>query len=316
MKLAQQGKLQARSGLQISKWKRIQKSYELYLFLLPTIAYFLIFHYGPLYGLQIAFKNYIAVKGIWGSPWAGFEHFERFFNSPQFLIVLKNTLLLNLYELAVSFPIPIIMALLLNQINNVRFKKLIQTVTYAPHFISGVIIVGMLFVFLSPRNGLINELIVFFGGNPVYYMARPEWFKTIFVFSGLWQNAGWSMIIYLAALTNVSPDLHEAATVDGANKYQRIWHIDLPSIMPTVMILLILNIGNFMNVGFEKVYLMQNALNIDASEVIQTYVYKSGLLSAQYSYSAAVGLFNAGINFILLISVNELAKRLKQNSLW
>ncbi|WP_412761527.1 ABC transporter permease [Paenibacillus chibensis] len=316
LKLVQQERLRAAPGLRTSKWKRIHRSYELYLFLLPTIAYFLIFNYGPMYGLQIAFKNYIAVKGIWGSPWAGLEHFERFFNSPQFTVILKNTLLLSLYELAISFPIPIIMALLLNQIQNVRFKKFIQTVTYAPHFISAVVIVGMLFVFLSPRNGLINELIVFFGGSPTYFMARPEWFKTIFVFSGLWQNAGWSMIIYLAALTNVSPDLHEAATVDGANKYQRIWHIDLPSIMPTVIILLILSIGNFMNVGFEKVYLMQNALNLDASEVIQTYVYKSGLLSAQYSYSAAVGLFNAGINFILLITVNELAKRLKQNSLW
>lgn len=298
------------------KWKRLKRTYELYLFLLPTVVYFLVFHYGPLYGLQIAFKNFIAVKGIWGSPWAGLDHFERFFNSPQFVIVLKNTFLLNLYELAVSFPVPIVMALLLNQIQNMRFKKWVQTVTYAPHFISTVVIVGMLIAFLSPRSGLINELIRFFGGDPVYFMARPEWFKTIFVFSGLWQNAGWSMIIYLAALTGVSPDLHEAAVMDGANKYQRIWHIDLPSIAPTIMILLILNIGNFMTVGFEKVYLMQNSLNADASEVIQTYVYKSGLLSAQYSYSAAVGLFNSGINFILLISVNALARRLKQASLW
>nr|WP_246321048.1 ABC transporter permease subunit [Paenibacillus germinis] len=300
----------------LSFWKRIHKTYELYLFLLPTITYFLIFHYGPMYGLQIAFKDFMAVKGIWGSPWVGMEHFERFFNSPQFTIVLKNTLFLNLYELAVSFPVPIIMALLLNQIQHTRFKKWVQTVTYAPHFISSVVIVGMLLAFLSPRTGLVNELIRFFGGEPIYFMARPEWFKSIFVFSGVWQNAGWSMIIYLAALTSVSPDLHEAAIVDGANKYQRIWHIDLPSIMPTIMILLILNIGNFMTVGFEKVYLMQNNLNLDASEVIQTYVYKSGLLNAQYGYSAAVGLFNAVINFILLISVNALAKRLKQASLW
>lgn len=299
-----------------SIWKRLLKTYELYLFLLPTLVYFLIFHYGPLYGLQIAFKNFIAVKGIWGSPWVGLEHFERFFHSPQFTLVLKNTILLNLYELAVTFPIPIIMALLLNQIQNVRFKKWIQTITYAPHFISAVVIVGMLFAFLSPRSGLLNELIRLFGGEPVYFMARPEWFKTIFVFSGLWQNAGWSMVIYLAALTGVSPELHEAAIMDGANKYQRIWHIDLPSILPTVMILFILNIGSFMSVGFEKVYLMQNALNLDASEVIQTYVYKSGLLNAQYSYSAAVGLFNAVINFILLVSFNELAKRSKQTSLW
>ena len=301
-----------RSGI----WKRILKSYELYLFMLPMMAYFLIFHYGPLYGLQIAFKNFIAVKGIWGSPWTGFEHFERFFNSPQFTIVLKNTVILNLYELAISFPIPIIMALLLNQIRHARFKKWIQTITYAPHFISAVVIVGMLFAFLSPRSGIVNELIVFFGGEPVYFMAQPEWFKTIFVFSGLWQNAGWSMIIYLAALTSVSPEFHEAAIMDGANKYHRIWHIDLPTIMPTIVILFILNIGSFMSVGFEKVYLMQNMLNLDSSEVIQTYVYKSGLLNAQYSYSTAVGLFNAVINFVLLISFNTLAKRLKQTSLW
>lgn len=294
----------------------MRRTYELYLFLLPTLAYFLIFHYGPMYGLQIAFKNFIAVKGIWGSPWVGLDHFQRFFNSSQFILVLKNTVLLNLFELSITFPLPILLALLLNQIKNVRFKKWVQTVTYAPHFISAVVIVGMLFIFLSPRTGLVNQFIQFLGGEPIYFIARPEWFKTIYVFSGLWQNAGWSMIIYLAALTSVSPDLHEAAIMDGANKYQRMWHIDVPSIMPTVMIMLILNLGNFMTVGFEKVYLMQNALNVDASEVIQTYVYKSGLLSAQYSYSAAVGLFNAGINFILLISVNTLAKRLKQTSLW
>ncbi|GIP40200.1 sugar ABC transporter permease [Paenibacillus sp. J31TS4] len=320
MKQAQPNTVRAlpvtRARSRSSVWKRIGRTYELYLFLLPTLIYFLIFHYGPMYGLQIAFKNFIAIKGIWDSPWAGFTHFERFFNSPQFTIVLKNTILLNLYELAVSFPVPIVLALLLNQIQHMRFKKWVQTVTYAPHFISAVVIVGMLIAFLSPRSGLVNEVIKVFGGDPVYFMARPEWFKTIFVFSGLWQNAGWSMIIYLAALTSVSPDLHEAAIMDGANKYQRIWHIDLPSILPTVTILLILNVGSFMTVGFEKVYLMQNALNMDASEVIQTYVYKSGLLSAQYSYSAAVGLFNAGVNFILLITVNTIAKRLKQNSLW
>ncbi|WP_407873150.1 ABC transporter permease [Paenibacillus sp. P36] len=309
-------KVKGISRIRLPDWKRMRRTYELYLFLLPTLAYFLIFHYGPMYGLQIAFKNFIAVKGIWGSPWVGLDHFQRFFNSSQFILVLKNTVLLNLFELSITFPLPILLALLLNQIKNVRFKKWVQTVTYAPHFISAVVIVGMLFIFLSPRTGLVNQFIQFLGGEPIYFIARPEWFKTIYVFSGLWQNAGWSMIIYLAALTSVSPDLHEAAIMDGANKYQRMWHIDVPSIMPTVMIMLILNLGNFMTVGFEKVYLMQNALNVDASEVIQTYVYKSGLLSAQYSYSAAVGLFNAGINFILLISVNTLAKRLKQTSLW
>ncbi|WP_106766653.1 ABC transporter permease [Paenibacillus faecalis] len=298
------------------KWKRIRKHHQLYLILFPTILYFLIFHYVPMYGVIIAFKNFMASKGILGSPWVGFEHFERFFSSYKFGTVIWNTLAINLYELLVAFPIPIILALLLNQVANSRFKKLVQTVTYAPHFISVVVIVGMLFLFLSPRNGLINQLISWFGGDPVFFMASADWFKTIFVFSGIWQNAGWSMIIYLAALTSVSPDLHEAAIVDGANKLDRIWYIDLPSILPTIMILLILNIGSFMAVGFEKMYLMQNPLNMSSSEVIQTYVYKTGLLSAQYSYSAAVGLFNSVINFLLLIGFNQLAKSTKQASLW
>ncbi len=292
------------------------RNYELYLFLLPTLAYFVIFHYIPIYGVQIAFKNFIAVKGILGSPWTGFDHFERFFASNQFWTVLSNTLGLSLYELLVSFPAPILLALMLNQIGNGKFRKLVQTVTYAPHFISTVVIAGMLYLFLSPSTGLINKAVEVFGGSPIFFMAEPEWFKTIFVFSGIWQNVGWATIIYLAALSAISPELHEAAVMDGANKVQRIRHVDLPGIMPTIVILLILNIGHLMTVGFEKVYLMQNVLNIDASEVIQTYVYKAGLLNGQFSYSAAIGLFNSVINFILLITVNEAAKRMKQSSLW
>jgi putative aldouronate transport system permease protein len=297
-------------------WKKMARNYELYLFLLPTLAYFVIFHYIPIYGVQIAFKNFIAVKGILGSPWTGFDHFERFFASNQFWTVLSNTLGLSLYELLVSFPAPILLALMLNQIGNGKFRKLVQTVTYAPHFISTVVIAGMLYLFLSPSTGLINKMVEVFGGSPIFFMAEPEWFKTIFVFSGIWQNVGWATIIYLAALSAISPELHEAAVMDGANKVQRIRHVDLPGIMPTIVILLILNIGHLMTVGFEKVYLMQNVLNIDASEVIQTYVYKAGLLNGQFSYSAAIGLFNSVINFILLITVNEAAKRMKQSSLW
>lgn len=307
---------QARKKSEMSAVKKIMASYQLYLLVLPTIAYFIIFHYIPIYGAQIAFKDFIAIKGIEGSPWIGFEHFERFFDSYQFWLVLKNTLGINVYELLVAFPAPIVLALLLNALSNARFKKFVQTVTYAPHFISVVVIVGMLNIFLSPHNGIVNELMRMFGAEPIFFMGSPEWFKTIFVFSGIWQNIGWSTIIYLAALTSVNPSLHEAAVVDGASKLQRIVYIDLPSILPTIVILLILNIGNFMSVGFEKVYLMQNSLNVDASEIIQTYVYKVGLLNAQYGYSAAIGLFNSVINFILLLSVNRLAKRLKQNSLW
>jgi putative aldouronate transport system permease protein len=295
---------------------KIRHNYELYLLLLPTIAYFAIFHYFPIYGVQIAFKNFIAVKGITGSPWAGFDHFSRFFASFQFWTVLRNTLGISLYELLVAFPAPILLALLLNQVPSARFKKLVQTVTYAPHFISTVVVVGMIYLFLSPQNGLVNKALVLFGQEPFFFMASPGWFKTIFVFSGIWQNIGWATIIYLAALSAVNPELHEAAVVDGATKLQRIRHVDVPAMMPTIFILLILNIGHFLNVGFEKAYLMQNSLNIDSSEIIQTYVYKAGLLGAQFSYSAAIGLFNAVLNFILLVSVNYAARRMKQTSLW
>ncbi len=301
----------------LDKWKRIRKAYQLYLLLLPTVIYFLIFHYLPMYGLQIAFKNYNFFSGITGSPWVGFIHFERFFNSFQFNIVIKNTILISLYELAVAFPIPIVFALMLNQLTSKRFKKTVQTISYMPHFISVVVLVGMLQIYLSPRNGLINIILnKLFGIDPVFFMASASWFKTIFVFSSVWQNTGWAAIIYLAALTAVNPELHEAAVVDGASKLRRIWHIDIPAIMPTIMILLILNVGNMMSVGFEKVYLMQNSLNLSSSEVIQTYVYKSGLLGAQFSYAAAVGFFNAIINFAFLVSINSLAKRMKQQSLW
>jgi putative aldouronate transport system permease protein len=297
-------------------WRGLVRNYQLYVFLVPTLLYFAIFHYGPMYGIQIAFKNFLASKGITGSPWVGFTHFERFFNSADFWTIIKNTISLSFYELIVGFPIPIILAIMLNQVANSRFKKWVQTITYAPHFISVTVIVGMLFILLSPRTGVMNTLLAWFGMDPIFFMGSEGWFKTIYVLSGVWQNAGWSTIIYLAALTAVNPDLHEAAVMDGANKLQRIVHIDIPSIMPTIMILLILQVGNLMTVGFEKVYLMQNALNIGSSQVIQTYVYEMGLLDAQYSYSAAIGLFNSVINFILLISINAFAKRMKQSSLW
>lgn len=297
-------------------WSKIFRNYELYLFLLPTVVYFAIFQYGPMYGIQIAFKRFTPSKGIWDSPWVGLDQFDRFFHSLQFWSILTNTVEISLYQLLVAFPIPIIFAILLNQVASNRFKKLVQTVTYAPHFISLVVIVGMLYLFLSPRNGILNELLGVFGIGPIFFLGEAAWYKTIFVFSGVWQNTGWSTIIYLAALTSINPDLHEAAVIDGASKVRRIWHIDIPGILPTIIILLILDIGNFLSVGFDKAYLLQNTLNIDASEIISTYVYKVGLLQTQYSYSAAIGLFNNVINLILLVSVNRIAKKLKQTSLW
>nr|WP_192894683.1 ABC transporter permease subunit [Paenibacillus contaminans] len=313
---AKQGNSPATRSAFARKVKRIVRNYDLYLLFLPTLAYFIIFHYAPMYGLQIAFKNFNPVKGFSGSPWVGFDNFERFFESYQLTTIIKNTLGISIYELLVSFPAPIILALMINQLTSERFKRFVQTVTYAPHFISTVVVVGIVYLLLSPKTGAVNSFLGLFGVEPIFFMGSPEWFKTVFVFSGVWQSVGWGTIIYLAALTAVNPDLHEAATVDGATKLQRVIHIDIPSIMPTVIIMLIMNMGHMMSVGFEKVYLMQNQLNVDSSETIQTYVYKAGLVQAQYSYASAIGLFNTVINFILLISVNKIAKSLKQTSLW
>lgn len=296
--------------------KKIIRNYDLYLLLLPTLVYFIIFHYVPMYGLQIAFKNFNPVKGILGSPWVGFDNFERFFESYQLGTIIRNTLGISIYELFVAFPAPIILALMINQLTNERFKRFVQTVTYAPHFISTVVVVGIVYLLLSPQTGAVNNLLGLFRIDPVFFMGSADWFKTVFVFSGIWQNIGWGTIIYLASLTGVNPEFHEAAVVDGATKLQRVMFIDIPAIMPTVIIMLIMNMGHMMSVGFEKVYLMQNQLNVDSSETIQTYVYKAGLVQAQYSYASAIGLFNTVINFILLITVNKIAKSLKQTSLW
>ncbi|RBW70775.1 ABC transporter permease [Bacillus taeanensis] len=315
LKAASKSIAQPRTKVTNSKLKNILNNYELYLFLLPALLYFLIFHYGAMYGVLIAFKNYIPTLGIMGSPWVGFEHFERFFNSFKFWDLIRNTLGLSALQLIFGFPLPIIIALLLNQFMHTRYKKFIQTVIYAPHFISVVVLVGMMYVFFS-HNGLINNLIVILGGDPVAFFTRPEWFQPLYIGSGIWQETGWAAIIYLAALAGVSPELHEAAVMDGANKFQRILHVDLPSILPTAVILLVLSVGNIMNIGFEKAYLMQTPLNLPTAEIIPTYVYKTGLQQAQYSFAAAVGLFNAVINLILLSTVNRIAKRLSGTGLW
>lgn len=301
-------------GLQQRNWKRIKKKWQLYLFLAPAVMYFLTFHYYPIYGLQIAFKDYVVSLGINGSPWIGFAHFKRFFDSYYFWTLLKNTMFLQLYQLAL-FPAAIMVALSVNEVKNLRFKKWVQTVTYAPHFISTVVMVGVILTFLSPTTGIVNFIIKWLGAEPIAFMANPGWFKTIYVFSGEWQNLGWGAIIYLAALAAVNPELHEAARVDGATRLQRIFHINIPSIMPTIIILFILNVGSLMTIGFEKIYLMQNSLNMDASDVIQTYVYRNGLLEGQYSFTAAIGLFNNVINFILLVGSNRLLRR-TGSSLW
>nr|WP_240762852.1 ABC transporter permease subunit [Paenibacillus thalictri] len=292
------------------------KNWELYVLISPVLAYFFIFHYLPMYGVQIAFKDFIAVKGITDSPWVGLKHFQRFFDSYYAWRLIRNTVGISLFQLAVGFPIPIVLAILMNELRSVRFRKTVQTVTYAPHFLSAVVLVGMMMAFLSPRNGLLNQLIVTFGGEPIAFFSEAGWFKTLYVLSDVWQNAGWASIIYMAALAGIDQQLYEAAVVDGANKFRKIIHITLPSLMPTAIVLLILNVGQLMSVGFEKVFLMQNDLNREASEVISTYVYTQGLLGAQYSFSAAVGLFNSLVNFFMLISVNHLSKKVSQTGLW
>ncbi len=295
--------------------KNLLRNWQLYLFLLPALTYFFIFHYIPMYGVQIAFKEYFANLGIVGSPWVGFEHFERFFNSYYFWRLLKNTIILNAYNL-ILFPLPIIFALSLNELKNGAFKKWSQTLTYAPHFISVVVVVGMLVAFLDPSTGLINHVVRLFGFEPLPFLTSPKWFRHIFVWSGQWQTLGWGTIIYLAALAGVNPELHEAAKVDGASRMQRITYINIPTILPTVIILFILNIGNFMQIGFEKVLLMQNNLNSKTSDIIQTYVYETGILEGKYSYAAAIGLFESAINIVLLITVNQIARKVSENSLW
>lgn len=295
---------------------RIIQRWQLYVLLLPTLVVIGIFVYVPMYGRIIAFKNFKPYLGILGSDWVGFRHFLRFFNAPSFWRLIGNTITLSLYQLAAGFPIPIILALAMNLLPGQRFKKTVQMITYAPHFISTVVIVGMLSVFLSKNFGMVNHFIDSIGGERLFFLGRPKYFQSLYVWSGVWQNAGWGTIIYLAALSSIDPELHEAAIVDGATMWQRVWNIDIPGILPTIVILLILRMGHVMSVGFEKVYLMQNALNLGRSEIIATYVYKMGLLNAQYSFAAAVGLFNAVINFIMLLSVNRLSKALGQTGLW
>ena len=297
-------------------WRRMRKNWELYLFIAPAFLYFVIFHYAPMYGVQIAFKNFIPSKGFLGSAWVGFDHFERFFNSYYFTDLLVNTLTISFYELAIGFPLPIILALAFNEIRNGAFKKTVQTITYAPHFISVVVMAGMVITFLTPSTGIIVQIIEALGLEPAAFLTDPRWFKTMYVISGVWQSTGWGTIIYLAALAGVDPQLHEAAIVDGASRFKRLLHINLPTIVPTITILLILNMGNILGVGYEKVLLLQNSLNMEASDVISTFVYRTGLVSAQYSFSTAVGLFNSVINALMLITVNQIAKRTSATSLW
>ena len=297
-------------------WRLMKRNVALYVFLIPATLYLALFAYAPMYGVQIAFRNFNFVDGITGSAWVGWKWFQYFFRSPVSGAAIWNTLYLSFYSLIAGFPMPIVLALMLHNVPGARFRKLTQTVSYLPHFISLVVLVGMLSCFLSINSGFINTLIAAVGGQKTYFMGLPQYFRHVDVWSGVWQEAGWGSIIYMAALTAISPELHEAAMIDGAAKLRRIWHIDLPGIMPTMVILLILRSGSIMSVGFEKAFLMQNSLNTSVSEIISTYTYKEGLLKTRYSYSAAISLFNNVINFAFLAVVNAVSRRLSETSLW
>ena len=297
--------------------KNFYRDWQLHVFMILPILYLAIFNYYPMFGAQIAFKNYIAARGIWGSPWVGFRHFITFFTSFQFNRVVGNTVILSLYEIIAGYPLPIIFALILNTVRNQRYKKTVQTVTYMPHFISTVVLVGMMTMFFSPvagAYGFFNQLLG--RGIPQPIMGLAGTFRHFFIWSGIWQSLGWSTIIYIAALSSVNPELHEAAEIDGASRWQRIIYIDFQAIMPTAAILLILRFGSIMSTTFDKALLMQTSLNLSTSEVIATYVYKVGLQAGgNFSFAAAVGLFNSVINCILLLTVNKAARKMSSGEI-
>ena len=289
--------------------------WQMYVLVLPAIAYVFIFNYLPMYGVQIAFRNFRASKGITGSDWVGLKYFQKFWSLPIFWQLIRNTLTITIYSL-LTFPIPIVFALMLNEVRSTKFKKTVQTVSYAPHFISTVVLCSMLSLFLSEGSGVLNSLIRLLGGTGKDFLTIPSAFPSIVVWSGVWQELGWNSIIYIAALAGVSPELIEAAKLDGAGRFKVIWHVNVPCILPTIVILLIMRFGSLMSLGFEKIFLLQNSLNTDTSRIISTYVYELGLLGGQYSMASAVGLFNTVVNVLLLAIVNTISKKLTEISLW
>ena len=295
--------------------RRMRRKWQLYLLILPAIVSVFIFHYIPIYGVQIAFKNFRSSKGILGSEWVGFKHFARFLAYPDFWKILWNTVRISLYSLA-TFPCPVILALMMNELNSERYKKFMQMVTFAPHFISTVVVCSMVLLFFDRSQGLVNNVVAALGGERYDFVSSTRYFSSLYVWSGVWQNLGWNAIIYIAALSSVSPELIEAARVDGATRLQIVRYVNFPAILPTVITMLILSAGSLLNVGFEKIYLLQNPLNMEASRVISTYVYEIGLQGGQFSYSTAIGLFNNVVNIVVIILVNGISKRVTRVALW
>lgn len=300
-------------------WKRSFSNYwQLYLLLIPVVANFVIFHYVPMTGIQIAFKDFSLKDGIWGSDWIGLDHFERFFGAYNFWTILGNTLILSVLSLVFSFPLSICLALVLNEIRVKKLNSTLQTIFFAPHFVSTVVVVGMLQAFLSPENGIVNILLMKMGviEEGIYFTRLQEWFRPMYIISGLWQNMGWNAAIYISALSAIDQSLYEAADIDGANRWQQLWRITLPSIWPTIIIQLILKVGHIMSVGYEKVLLMQESTNLNVSQIISTFVYEKGIQAQQYDYATAIGLFNAVVNLIVLLAVNRIAKKRSEVSLF
>lgn len=288
----------------------------LWLLFLPCLLYYLIFRYAPMFGLVITFKDYNLFKGIWASDWVGLKYYRMFFENPDFWPLMKNTFLLGLYKLVFGFPAPIILAILLNEVRKAAFKKFVQTVSYLPHFISNVIVASMVIMFLSPTGGLINNLLGTFGISPINFMNEPGLFRGIYVLSEIWQHIGWETIIYLAALTAIDPQLYEAADMDGASRMRKIWHVTLPGISPAIVITLILNIGKVLEIGFEKVFLMQNPAIYDTADIISTYVYRVGMEQGNFSYGASIDLFMGIISLVFIYSANYISRRVSETSLW
>lgn len=309
--------MQPKRGAKLSSIKKgFYKSRYLYFLFLPVIVYYVIFHYTPMYGLIIAFKKYHPVLGIWKSPWVGLTHIKDFLHSVFFWRLIWNTVSINIYDLLVGFPAPIILALLLNEVRKNSIKRTVQTIVYLPHFISVVVLAGIITLFLSPSSGIINALIKALGGQSIHFLAEASWFKTVYVWSGIWQGAGWGSIIYLAALSGIDAELYEAATVDGATNIQKLIKITLPCLLPTIIIMFILRVGSMFTVGFEKVMLLYNPSTYETADVISTYVYRQGIQKGDYSYTTAIGLFNSILNFATITFFNYFSKKISQTSLW
>jgi putative aldouronate transport system permease protein len=312
----QAAKFDAKTRPKIKRKNVFLKYWDLYLLMVPGILFFIIYKYVPMWGIVIAFQDYSIFTGVLESKWVGFKHFERMFEAEEFYRIFKNTLLISLYKLFWGFPAPIIVALMLNEIRNMMYKRTIQTVIYMPHFLSWVIVGGIMMNLLGPSTGIVNSFVEFLGFEPIYFLADNSWFRSVLVASDLWKSVGWGTILYLAALAGIDPQLYEAATVDGANKWQQTWHITLPSLLPTIVILLILQMGNILEVGFEQVFILLNPLVYNVGDVFETYVYRVGVTQGQFSYTTAVGLFKSVIALILVVAANKFAKKLGQNGLW